>query len=84
MALSLTGGGLHGKDLSKADVSVNIYAFKKAQETGKEVNLSCAIGDETIDGKPYEEIVEEARKYINTIGGFEKFAEWGLFQMNNI
>ncbi len=79
MGKSVTGGGLHGKDLSKADVSVNIYAFKKAQETGKEVNLSCAIGDETIDGKPYEEIVEEARKYINTIGGFEKFAEWGLF-----
>ena len=79
MGQSITGGGLHGKDLSKADVSVNIYAFKKAQETGKEVNLSCAIGDETIDGKPYEEIVEEARKYINVIGGFEKFAEWGLF-----
>lgn len=79
MGKSVTGGGLHGKDLSKADVSVNIYAFKKAQETGKEVNLSCAIGDETIDGKPYEEIVEEARKYINAIGGFEKFAEWGLF-----
>lgn len=79
MGKSVTGGGLHGKDLSKTDVSVNIYAFKKAQETGKEVNLSCAIGDETIDGKPYEEIVEEARKYINAIGGFEKFAEWGLF-----
>ena len=32
---SMTGGGLHGKDLSKADVSVNIYAFLKAQETGR-------------------------------------------------
>ena len=30
MADSVTGGGLHGKDLSKADVSANIYAFKKA------------------------------------------------------
>ena len=79
MAQSVTGGGLHGKDLSKADVSVNIYAFKKAQETGKTVELSCAIGDTTIDGKPYSEIVEEAREYINSIGGFEKFAEWGLF-----
>jgi S-adenosylmethionine synthetase len=29
MADSVTGGGLHGKDLSKADVSVNIYAFLK-------------------------------------------------------
>jgi len=79
MAQSVTGGGLHGKDLSKADVSVNIYAFKKAQETGKTVKLFCAIGDEFVDGKPYSEIVEEARKFINELGGFEKFAEWGLF-----
>ena len=79
MAQSVTGGGLHGKDLSKADVSVNIYAFLKAQETGKTVKLCCAIGDDTIDGKPYSEIVEIARKYIESIGGFEKFAEWGLF-----
>ena len=79
MAQSVTGGGLHGKDLSKADVSVNIYAFKKAQETGEVVSLCCAIGDDTIDGKPYSEIVKEAREYINSLGGFEKFAEWGLF-----
>lgn len=79
MAQSVTGGGLHGKDLSKADVSVNIYAFLKAQETGKVVELCCAIGDDTIDGKPYEEIVEIAREYIKSVGGFEKFAEWGLF-----
>lgn len=79
MAQSVTGGGLHGKDLSKADVSINIYAFKKAQETGKTIELCCAIGDEEIDGKPYEEIVEQARQYIQDIGGFEKFAEWGLY-----
>ena len=79
MAQSVTGGGLHGKDLSKADVSVNIYAFLKAQETGEEVELSCAIGDTTIDGKPYAEIVKIAKDYIDSIGGFEKFAEWGLY-----
>ena len=79
MAQSITGGGLHGKDLSKADVSVNIYAFLKAQATKKVVELHCAIGDQTIDGKPYDEIVEIARKFINDLGGFEKFAEWGLF-----
>lgn len=78
MADSVTGGGLHGKDLSKADVSVNIYAWLKAQETGKVVKLSCAIGDEYIDGKSYAEIVEIARKHIEKVGGFEKFAEWGL------
>jgi S-adenosylmethionine synthetase len=79
MADSVTGGGLHGKDLSKADVSVNIYAFLKAQETGETVSLCCAIGDETIDGKPYSQIVELAKEYIKQVGGFEKFAEWGLF-----
>lgn len=79
MAQSVTGGGLHGKDLSKADVSVNIYAFLKAQRTGKVVELCCAIGDDIIDGKAYGEIVEEAREYIKSVGGFEKFAEWGLF-----
>lgn len=78
MADSVTGGGLHGKDLSKADVSVNIYAWLKAQKTGKVVSLCCAIGDDEIDGKPYSEIVEIAREYINGVGGFEKFAEWGL------
>ena len=78
MADSVTGGGLHGKDLSKADVSVNIYAFLKAQEIGKAVTLCCAIGDDTVDGRPYAEIVEIAQRYIRSVGGFEKFAEWGL------
>lgn len=79
MADSVTGGGLHGKDLSKADVSVNIHAFLKAQKTGKPVTLCCAIGDDTIDGVPYADIVAEAREFIHSVGGFEKFAEWGLF-----
>lgn len=78
MGDSVTGGGLHGKDLSKADVSVNIYAFLKAQQTGTPVELSCAIGDEEVDNIPYEMIVEIAREYIHSLGGFEKFAEWGL------
>ena len=78
MADAVTGGGLHGKDLSKADVSVNIYAYLMAQETGKPVELCCAIGDEYINGIPYEKIVETAREYIKSVGGFEKFAEWGL------
>ena len=80
MADSATGGGLHGKDLSKADVSVNIWAWLKAQETGKPVEVSCAIGDDHIGDVPFAEIVETARGYINSIGGFEKFAEWGLLR----
>ena len=79
MASSVTGGGLIGKDLSKADVSANIYAFLKAQETGKIVEMHCAIGDEQINGVPYEDIVEFARKFIDKLGGFEKLAEWGLY-----
>lgn len=78
MADSVTGGGLHGKDLSKADVSVNIWAWLKAQETGRAVEVCCAIGDAAVVGVPYSEIVETARAYISGIGGFEKFAEWGL------
>ena len=47
------------------------------------VEISCAIGDSTvyIDGEtiPYRDIVDNARGYMKSIGGFEKFAEWGLF-----
>ena len=66
--------------LGYCNVSVNIYAWLKAQETGKPVELCCAIGDTKIDGRPYSEIVEIARSYINGLGGFEKFAEWGLLR----
>ncbi len=79
MADGVTGGGLHGKDLSKADVSVNIWCFLKAQQLNRPYYACCAIGDTEINGVPYEQIVKEARQYINIMGGFEKFAEWGLF-----
>lgn len=91
MAQSVTGGGLHFKDISKADVSVNIYCFMEAQRTGKVIEAYCAIGDTnvtiyTYDKTrrrkkiiPYKKIVEFAKTYIDSIGGFEKFAEWGLY-----
>jgi len=78
MGGSVTGGGLHGKDLSKADVSVNIYCWLIAQEQKRAVEMVCAIGDTRINGVPYSSIVEIARNYIKSVGGFEKFAEWGL------
>ena len=56
MADSITGGGLHGKDLTKADVSINIHAFLKAQRLGIPVELSCAIGDTCVDGMAYRDI----------------------------
>ena len=80
MGDGVTGGGLHGKDLSKADVSVNIWCYLESIRTGHQVTASCSIGDETVNGIPYKDIVEKARLYIHTIGGFEKFAEWGLIR----
>ena len=58
---------------------MNIYTFLKAQETGETVELCCAIGDEEIDGHPYSELMDIAWNHIASVGGFEKFAEWGLF-----
>ena len=78
----LGGGTMHGKDLSKADCSVNIYCFLLAQETGQEVKAICSIGDEFVNVNeqmiPFSTIVEKAREYIKKLGGFEKLAEWGL------
>lgn len=78
----LGGGTIHGKDLSKADCSVNIYCYIKAQETGIEQKAICSIGDTdvNINGEkvPFAEIVKTAREYIDRKGGFEKLAEWGL------
>lgn len=88
MGRAVTGGGLHGKDLSKADVAVNIVCHMMAQETGLEIEALCAIGDKAVmfrreDGEtamaPYEKVVEKAGEYIKATGGFEKLAEWGLF-----
>ena len=81
MGDAVTGGGLMGKDLSKADVSVNIWAHLQAQKLGRPVEACCSIGDETVCGIPYADIVAEARDFIfNKCGGFEKFAEWGLLR----
>lgn len=85
---SVTGGGLWGKDLSKADVSVNIYCWLKAQELDEVVTASCAIGDKEVlvhfkdkdELVPYADIVDIASKYVHKIGGFEKLSEWGLYQ----
>lgn len=87
MGRAVTGGGLHGKDLSKADVAVNIFCHLMANDIGEPVEACCAIGDDAIEfiigGKlhfrTYEQVVEGARDYIEELGGFEKLAEWGLF-----
>lgn len=79
---ALGGGTIHGKDLSKADCSVNIYCFVKAQETGKDYKAICSIGDKKVNVNgslvDFSEIVKVAKEYVKRIGGFEKLAEWGL------
>lgn len=100
MGDAVTGGGLHGKDLSKADVSINVLCHLMAQQAGKPVTAACAIGDKEVvfhyvgdyDNKgnentvtiPYEYVVAEAGAYIHQIGGFEKLAEYGLVRPRGI
>ena len=93
MGDGVTGGGLMGKDLSKADVSVNIVCYLKAVASQQVVTAICSIGDENVtftyaDGRTeterFADIVEQARLYILTDcgGSFERFAEWGLIRPN--
>lgn len=88
MGDAVTGGGLHGKDLSKADVSVNIMCHILALESGQKVEACCAIGDEEITfryanggsvTRSFAEVVAEARDYIKMNHyDFETFAMNGL------
>jgi len=86
MGRAVTGGGLHGKDLSKADVSVNIACHILAQKNQEPIEAMCAIGDDRICFSTakdclmieYSEVVDMAREYIERLGGFEVLAEWGL------
>lgn len=88
MGRAATGGGLHGKDLSKADVSVNIFCHLLAGKIDEKVEAFCSIGSDTVRVKikdkyndiPFKDIVATARTYIDNIGGFEKFAEYGLIR----
>jgi S-adenosylmethionine synthetase len=91
MGEGVTGGGLHGKDLSKGDVSINIACFLKAVQSGQTVTACCSIGDEQVtfvyaggktETESFRDVVEMARLYILTVGGFEKFSEWGLIRPN--
>lgn len=93
MGRAVTGGGLHGKDLTKADVSVNIYLhmltnkYATMPNCDDEMTAVCAIGDDKVKITglctleiEFNAIVNYARDYILKIGGFEKLAEWGLIR----
>ena len=90
MGRAITGGGIHGKDLTKADVSINLYLHKLANELDSEVSATCAIGDEYVKvyieeyqkyiTLTFTEIVEGTRAIVKEMGGFEKLAEYGLIR----
>ena len=54
------------------------YTIKAFQDSEIIDDIVLVVGKDQ-DSYVKEEIVEEAREYINSVGGFEKFAEWGLF-----
>ena len=68
--------------MSKADVSISIYLALKSKELNKPLETRVAIGDEKvlIDNEliEYETITNYVKEYISKLGGFEKFAEWGI------
>ena len=90
MGDGVTGGGLHGKDYSKPDVSVNIVCFLLAQKLNKDIYAEVSIGDlyvyfydkerTQVGCMGFDKVIRVAKDYISGIGGFEKFAEWGLIR----
>ena len=77
--------------MSKCDVSVNIVCFLKAVHSGQVVTAICSIGDENVtfqyaggkrETETFADVVEQARLYVLTLGGFEKFSMWGLVRAN--
>ena len=77
-----------GDSTSATDVAVNIACHVLAQQGGGPVEALCAIGDKEITFRiqdkgymlmEYERVVDMARSYVESCGGFEKLAEWGLF-----
>ena len=89
MGDAVTGGGLHGKDCSKGDVSINVMCHILAQENRSEVTAVASIGDEYVTfhnvytgefERKFEDVVKEAKTYIARLGGFEGLARWGLIR----
>lgn len=89
----LGGGNMHGKDLTKADVTMNIVCYLVAQDLQEDVVARISIGDGTYIIVPardnrmgkkisisdtYVNAMLTARDYIDKLGGFKKLAEWGL------
>ncbi len=61
-------------DFSMADFGFDLSEFEEPKEV-----IEDEIPEVDEVGETQTEIVEEARAYIKAVGGFEKFAEWGLY-----
>ena len=66
---------LHEKDLPKANVQINIYAFSKVQLIGCVVEILCVTGDEFVIGKPHREIATKAKSFTSLAKKKKKFVE---------
>ena len=64
---------------SIGDETVKVWSSESSAESHSS-NAESRQGSPTGNGIPYKDIVEQARLYIHTLGGFEKFAEWGLLR----
>ena len=82
MGDAITGGGLHGKDLTKADITVNVWLSLEARRQNEVMTGYCHIGGMYIyiEGREtyFDHLKTRVKRYIKEIGGFEKFAEHGL------
>lgn len=89
MGRAVTGGGLHGKDLSKADLSVNVGCHILAEKHFDKLTASCFIGSDNVyinefkDFEKFYSFKNLTKKYIEELGGYEKFAEWGIIRPKN-
>ena len=67
---------------SIGDETVKVWSSESSAESHSG-NAESRQSSPTGNGIPYSEIVEKARLYILTLGGFEAFACWGLIRPDN-
>ena len=83
--LKAADGHVMTKQEAIATNLINLAMNRRSSESSAESHSGIAESRQsspTGNGIPYSEIVEKARLYILTLGGFEKFAEWGLIRVD--